>query len=226
MFDQKGKFNPRYDEETKVIMDTDLVIFAIGQVPDRTVLPANVLKTGSVATDQKGLFAAGDFVTGSTSIIDSIAQGRAAAVEIDRFLGGSGKIEEVLTAPEEDVTIPATREIVTLRQPMPLLPIKERMRGFNRVELGYTPKRALMEAQRCLNCDATLFQVTVYGDNCKACGYCTEVCKMSVFEPAKDFNKKGVKPIEVQKTERCVGCLKCFYVCPDFSIEIQEIPLS
>ncbi len=226
VFDQKGKFNPRYDEETKVVMDASQVIFAIGQVPDRTLLPANVLKSGSAVTDQKGLFAAGDFVSGSTSIISSIAQGRAAAVEIDRFLCGSGKIEEVLTASEKDITIPATREIVTLRQPMPLLPVKERMRGFNPVELSYTPKRALMEARRCLNCDAMLFQVTVYGDNCKACGYCTEVCKMNVFEPAKYFNKRGVKPIEVQKTERCVGCLKCFYVCPDFSIDIKEIPLS
>ena len=67
-----------------------------------------------------------------------------------------------------------------------------------------------------------MYEVLVFTDNCKACGYCKEVCKMGVFEVAEEFNRRGVKPMIPSGTHRCVGCLMCFYACPDFAIEIRE----
>ena len=37
---------------------------------------------------------------------------------------------------------------------MPELHVKDRKRGFKEVELGYKKKAAVMEACRCLRCDA------------------------------------------------------------------------
>ena len=177
-------------------------------------------------TDKNGVFVAGDFVSGPTSIIQAVAQGRAAATAIDRFLGGNGDINEVLAHPEAAVDITEQRDIMRSQQQMPLLPVEERLRSFAPVELGYTSEEAVLEAKRCLNCDARLYQVRVYADNCKACGYCTEACKMGVFVPAGDYNKRGVKPVVVQRTDRCVGCLMCFYACPDFAMEVEQIKLA
>lgn len=226
VFDQDGVFNPSFAEDATIIMDTDQVIFAIGQAPDRSILQSISVQDKNLMTNKDGIFVAGDFITGPSSIIEAIAQGREAAVAVDRFLGGGGDISEVLAHSEKEVEVPEVRDIGRSRQPIPLLPVQERHRSFTPVEMGYTTEMAITEAKRCLNCDARLFQVTIYTDNCKACGYCAEVCKMGVFTTADNFNKRGVKPIQVQRTEGCVGCLMCFYVCPDFAIEVPEIKLN
>jgi len=44
----------------------------------------------SMATGQQGVFAGGEATSGKFSVIDAVADGRAAAVAIDRYLGGSG----------------------------------------------------------------------------------------------------------------------------------------
>jgi len=36
---------------------------------------------------------------------------------------------------------------------MPMLPLKNRLRGFAEVELGYTNEQATRESCRCLRCD-------------------------------------------------------------------------
>jgi NAD-dependent dihydropyrimidine dehydrogenase PreA subunit len=57
---------------------------------------------------------------------------------------------------------------------------------------------------------------------CKECGYCREMCHMGIFATSDSFNASGYKPAVVTSSDRCVGCLKCLYVCPDFAITIQE----
>lgn len=67
------------------------------------------------------------------------------------------------------------------------------------------------------------FTVTVYPENCKECGYCVEVCKFGVLVPTKNFNKKGYRTVAVQNAEKCVGCRQCFFVCPDYAIDVEEV---
>ena len=57
---------------------------------------------------------------------------------------------------------------------------------------------------------------------CKGCGYCREMCLKGIFATSNSFNASGYKPSVVTSSDRCVGCLKCLYVCPDFAITIQE----
>ncbi|MBW2611956.1 MAG: FAD-dependent oxidoreductase [Deltaproteobacteria bacterium] len=209
----------------------DHVIAAIGQMPVGTQAMGIALAKGdfiqvdpeTLATDTPGVFAGGDIVTGPASIIDAIAYGRGAAISIDRHLGGSGIIDQELTTPEKEVLVEDYAAETESRQPIPCIPRADRTCSFETVELGFTEASALAEASRCRDCDARQFEVALFGDGCKECSYCTEVCSQEVFGPADSFNEKGYRPMEVKHQERCVGCQLCFYACPDFSIDVREV---
>jgi formate dehydrogenase (NADP+) beta subunit len=97
-------------DDSETVIPADTVIFAIGQRPD---LDAGfgvelgrggrvaVQNEGSTLTGTSGVFATGDAVTGTVSVVTAIAGGRRAAAEIDEYLGGDGVIDEVLAPPLE-----------------------------------------------------------------------------------------------------------------------------
>lgn len=100
------------------------------------------------------------------------------------------------------------------------LPAAERLAGFEPVEYGYDREAAMAEARRCLACDLRDCEVEVNSTVCKGCTCCKEVCSLGVFQVADTFNSLGYKPVVVKDGEKCVGCLKCFYTCPDFTITV------
>ena len=108
----------------------------------------------TLATDQKGVFAGGDIVTGPASVIGAIAQGRIAAASIDKFLGGKGKIEEALAPIEEmDPLFGEDANFSEKKQPaMPELEANKRQGNFTEVEFGYSEQAAVDEARRCYKC--------------------------------------------------------------------------
>jgi thioredoxin reductase/NAD-dependent dihydropyrimidine dehydrogenase PreA subunit len=208
----------------------DNVIAAVGQVAVGTKSLGVALSAGdfiaadadSLATGTAGVYAGGDVVSGPASIIDAIAHGRRAAESIDTFLGGSGKIDQALAPAEEQIVVVDYQTQEQERVTMPCISLDERTCSFAAVEAGLSGDLAIQEAQRCRGCDARQFEVTLYAEGCKECSYCAEVCGLGVFEPADKFNEKGYRPMEVRRPERCVGCLACFYACPDFSIDIRQ----
>ena len=231
--DVSCNYDPVYDEEITHKLPADHVILAIGQSPYLGFLAdqKNIVTTSSginarqidLMTGEAGVFAGGDVVGGPQSIISAIAHGRKAASAIDQYLGGTGDIEEILTEPEAFVELPAQAITVQPREELPLLKPWERVSSFHQVEKGLTPEQTRLESSRCLICDARRFQVIVYAENCKECGYCAEVCKIGAFEPSQAFNVKGYRPMSCASSEHCVGCLKCYYACPDFAIDINEV---
>jgi NAD-dependent dihydropyrimidine dehydrogenase PreA subunit len=66
------------------------------------------------------------------------------------------------------------------------------------------------------------YSVDVDFEACKACGYCALVCPMKVFAQGSDINKKGYTPYRPATSEDCTGCLRCFYMCPDFCLEVAD----
>jgi NADPH-dependent glutamate synthase beta subunit-like oxidoreductase/NAD-dependent dihydropyrimidine dehydrogenase PreA subunit len=208
----------------------DNVVAAVGQVAVGTSSFGVALSeddfiqadAGTLATDKAGVYAGGDVVTGPASIIDAIAHGRRAAESIDTFLGGRGKIDQALAPSEENVVVVDYRAGEQDRVTMPCISLDERTCSFAAVEAGLSRDLAIKEAERCRGCDARQFEVTLYGEGCKECSYCAEVCGLDVFEPADKFNEKGYRPMEVKHPQRCVGCLACFYACPDFSIDVRQ----
>ncbi|MCK4949639.1 MAG: FAD-dependent oxidoreductase [Thermoplasmata archaeon] len=165
VFDDDGRFSPQYDESTCTMMDADYVIMAIGQAPDFSFLGEDVQTRGpvivtdaSMATNVSGVFAGGEAAKGPASVIDSIQTGRDAAISIDRYLGGNGEIEEVL-APEVEFSQSFGREegfAGRKMTEMPSLPLEERAKSFDLIQLGYREDDARLESNRCLQCDMRL----------------------------------------------------------------------
>jgi len=87
--------------------------------------------------------------------VDAIEMGRKAASSIDKYLGGTGEIEDMLIEP--DIPNPWLGLNDNFhdesRVQMPLLSSKERYSSFKEIELGYNETSALKEANRCLRCD-------------------------------------------------------------------------
>jgi len=169
--DQSGRRRPIPIPGSEFVVETDLIVAAVGQVLDVGFLRPEdgieVTRGGTVLVDpetfettRKGVFAAGDCVTGPDVLVRAIAGGRKAADRIDRYLKGMDlkpseeeKFEAFFSAigvfdQRERVGVPAG---LGRREPERLSP--ERRKGvFEEVERGYGPEDALYEAQRCLKC--------------------------------------------------------------------------
>ncbi len=229
--DESGRPRPVPVKGSEFNEEFETVITAVGQVPVGTesmglpLTDRNFVKVDAetLATDKPGVFAGGDIVSGPASIIEAIAQGRKGAISMDLYLGGKGAIDQELASPEEAVLLPEFERVAKPRVQMSTLDLEERVSCFLQVERGLDKEQAGEEAARCLICDARQFEVTVYSDNCKECGYCIEVCGLNVFVPSDHFNQKGYKPVMTNNETRCVGCLKCFFACPDYAIDVNSV---
>jgi formate dehydrogenase (NADP+) beta subunit len=231
VFDDACTFNPAYDEMITDRVDADTIILAIGQAPilDFAEQYPNIRVEGhrigtdeNLACGEPGIYSGGDVVTGPQSIVSAIAQGRRAAAAIDTYLGGTGDIVEHLAPDEDSIMLPPMERVIRQRNRMPHLAPWER-EGFEQVEQGLTSDQVRAEASRCLNCDARQFEVVLDTEKCKECGYCKAACTVGTFESADFFNAKGYRPMVVKKADWCVGCFKCFFVCPDFAINVKEL---
>jgi formate dehydrogenase beta subunit len=160
--DASGRRRPVPIKGSEFTTEFDSVIAAIGQVPD--IPDGFKLKLGrgntiraekeTLATSAKGVWAGGDAVSGPASVIEAIAAGRRAASSIDKHLGGTGDIEEVL-APESKFNPCVGKEegfFDWTRAVMPALPVEKRMGNFDEVELGLDDGAAIKEGKRCLQC--------------------------------------------------------------------------
>ena len=227
--DASGRRAPVPIAGSEYAVGFDTLIMAIGQSADAASVHLEGRKNGTVRADQgslatarRGIFAGGDAVTGPSTIIEAIAQGRLACASIDRFLGGTGIIPEALS--EETVAAPPeTAPQGTKRPEIRTIALKRRCSTFEPVERTYQKKAAAAEASRCLSCDLRDFDVAVNGLICKDCGYCREVCSLGIFGQSADFNPSGYKPAVAENTDKCIGCLRCLYICPDFAITIKEV---
>jgi len=159
--DESGRRRPVPIEGSEFIIPFDTLIAAIGQVPEapeRFGLPLGRGKTiqadpDTLSTNIEGVFAGGDAVIGPATVIEAIAAGRQAAVSIDKYLGGSGLIDEVLSSPEDTETLPQLEEGEKHRLSVPTLGPSERLSSFKEVELSLEEEMAIEEAKRCLRCD-------------------------------------------------------------------------
>jgi formate dehydrogenase beta subunit len=161
--DASGRRRPVPIKGSEYDVEYDVIIGAIGQVP---VVPDGFnVKTGrnsviiandkTLETSRKGVWAGGDAVTGPASVIGAIAAGRKAASAMDKYLGGSGNIEETLTSErrigmcagitDEDFAKQA-------RVKMPMLPAEKVVDNFVEVETGLEENGAIAEGQRCFQC--------------------------------------------------------------------------
>lgn len=164
-FDENHRAVTELVEGGELTIPADHVIFAVGQKPEDTAGMGLELTHGPyVSTDAalrasvEGVWAAGDCVTGTKSVIAAIEQGRVAASSIDEFLGGDGDIsEELVDHPEPSGYLGKIPEgYYDGRVEPQLVPGPERAKSFEVFECPYTEAEARCEASRCLQCDLRL----------------------------------------------------------------------
>jgi len=102
VFDESGRFAPKFDDDDKRFFEADMVVESIGQGMDLSLLPENIkdkvkfgprgkVSTGkNFQTSVPWLFSGGDIVEGP-DVIHGIANGHKAAKGIDAFLSKKSK---------------------------------------------------------------------------------------------------------------------------------------
>lgn len=164
-FDENKKAVIELVEGSSQVIAVEQVIFAVGQKPEGTEKMELALTHGPyIQTDEQlhtsveGIFAAGDVVTGTKSVIEAIAAGRKAAEQMDLYLGGDGDISEKLL--EEEEISPYLGQIPGFagrkRVEPEVADPAARAGDFTLVEQPMTCEQARQEAGRCLQCDLRL----------------------------------------------------------------------
>jgi NADPH-dependent glutamate synthase beta subunit-like oxidoreductase len=231
--------------DSEFVLEADTVIVAIGQgaepmggpgeKDDRGVVRADV---ESFRTSTSRLYAAGDFVTGPTTVIDAIARGRTAAEQLaedltgKRFREWAVRIEEVATTDRERAWdfIPRT-EMPTVT------PASSRFEPPEReVELGYSPEEAHRESRRCYLCYLH-YEIDI--DRCIYCRYCIDVAPRDCIKMVKEVQTNEVGAVTgllettswrevnaiIIDNERCIRCGACVRVCPVDCISVSKVEL-
>jgi len=169
--DQSGRRRPVPVPGSEFIIETDILIPAIGQKVDCSFLEeadgVRLSKWKTVdsdaetfATSQPGVFASGDCVTGPDVLVRATGNGKRAAEKIDLYLTG-GKVEA--STDERFRTLFSTLGVYNKKEKLgvigglkrahlPMIDPDERKQSFREVEAGYTAPVAQGEAARCLRC--------------------------------------------------------------------------
>jgi NADPH-dependent glutamate synthase beta subunit-like oxidoreductase len=161
VFDKDGRFAPLFSEGETQSFAADTVIVAIGQEVESDFSFDNVtMERGFVVTEpvtkqtsMANVFAAGDITVGPKSVADAMAQGREAAISVDRLLQNL-PLEfdrDLLAACDLDFKVDLSKAESIPRVCAGKLNGSDRM-TFKELEQGITKEQALMEAKRCLSC--------------------------------------------------------------------------
>ncbi len=173
--DASGRRRPVPIKGSEFEMDIDTTILATGQAVDKSMLPRSIGLTNSgtvvadpvtLQTNIKGVFAGGDVVSGPATVIEAIAAGKEAAISIDRYLQGIDLKEGRPQERQRVKDVPKKGVLKKARAVMPVLSVSERVRSFKEVESGFDEKKAIEEANRCLNCAV-----------CSECLECVKACE-------------------------------------------------
>ncbi len=165
---------------------------------------------GTYATNVRGVFACGDFVTGPTTLIEArrprqevrlrhrplpVGSQHACDVDANVRIVSSWRHE----MPELYDVLP--RQHVPMVQLPARMPSTEPTVNFNTpVERGYTTDQAVTESTRCLMCN---YNIWFDPFRCVLCGACADVCPEGVIHmiDVNQMKSEGALP-------ELVGCLR------------------
>lgn len=212
VFDETGKFNPKFDENETIIVKADFVLISVGQAMDwggllsDSNMELNLNKTMKVnslsyQTKEEDVFAGGDAVTGPKFAIDAIALGKQGAISIHRYVHS------------DNLTIAREREYHALdksnlnlesydnlpRQKSQHVEGSDSKVTFKDLRQTFTEEQMKKETERCLGCGA----VIVDDYQCVGCGVCTTKCKFDAISLIRKYDSSGVdftemKPIVIK----------------------------
>ena len=164
-FDASGRRKPEVIPGSEFVVEADMVVAAVGQIPDLSYLNGDGVRATpngtievdltTLATAREGIFGAGDTVRGPATVVEAIADGKNAAMAIDKYLGGDGAWKDGYRDELLKMSVSYNEEQYQKeldRVAIPQVPLSARYKNFNEVVLAYPPKMAVEEAKRCLHC--------------------------------------------------------------------------
>lgn len=233
-------------EKSEFIEPCDTLIIAIGQqtINDYLDVKVEVDRGGYVRiaedgmTSVNGLFAAGDYVRGASTVVEAIGHGREMARKVDAWLMGRERLRKVVKiVPVREPLRERAFDFIP-RQEMPTAPLGDRVRKLTlEVETGLGTDTTLEEAKRCYLCNLR-YQIEV--DRCIFCRACIEVAPRNCIKmvkgvetaedgsygpllETKEWNQ--VAAIWIDNNE-CIRCGACFVACPVRCISISRCELT
>lgn len=232
-------------EGSEFVEPCDTLIIAIGQKTVHDFLDVKVeldrwgnMRIGDNGmTSHAGLFAAGDYVSGPTTVVEAIGHGRRMAHRVDSWLMGRERRSQAVRF--EPVAEPLRERAFDFipRQHMPTATLNDRSHDLVlEVETGLDKPTAFEEAKRCYLCNLR-YEIDV--DRCIYCRACIEVAPRNCIKlvsgveikidgtygrlyESKDWNQ--VAAIWIDNNE-CIRCGACFMVCPVKCISISRCEL-
>ena len=171
--DQTGRRKPIPIDGSEFILDCDLIIPAIGMIPDLTGFDG-------ISTDKKGLikvntefqtsiekiYAVGDVVRGPSTIVDVIGDAHLCSSSVHCVLQGMTPIGEKKLM-NDSLKVVDINNLIEKKEKEKVVvsPPLIRKNNFKEVELTYSELAALKESSRCLQCGP-----------CFECQTCTPTC--------------------------------------------------
>ena len=170
--DASGRRRPVPIEGSETVIDIDMLITAIGQGPDvffkeeSKRLDADLQITRWNTIDSKDpvalqssipyIFSGGDAATGASLVVEAIGGGRRAARSIHNYLMGEPVTPPATTLFKDKIPVSIFKSVEGItkkkRTEMPELPVDERIKTFEEVDLVITEEEAQYESNRCLSC--------------------------------------------------------------------------
>ena len=164
-FDKEVRRRPIPIKSSIFYLDVDIVIPAIGEFSDVTELftglDVETNPDGTISCDKNGVtsipgvFSGGDVVSGPATVINAVAAGERAAVNIDQYVTKDRTRKYPWRDHKKVDTFfdPEVEPVKYKMQATPTLPSDKRKGNFDEVELCYSKSIAMKEAERCLRCD-------------------------------------------------------------------------
>ncbi|MDC7235318.1 MAG: FAD-dependent oxidoreductase [Spirochaetales bacterium] len=203
VLDDKGRFNPVYDDKDTMIVEADHVLISVGQsIEWGTILddskvelnPNNSVKADAktLQTAEEDIFAGGDALTGPRFAIDAIALGKEAAISIHRFvqpgqdllLGRT--IRDYRSFDKESLNLEGYDRIP--RETTAHVSAAASRETFQDLRGTFTEEQIKKETERCLGCGATVTDEFM----CLGCGVCTTKCKFDAISLVRKYDEEGV----------------------------------
>ena len=157
--DKQGRPRPNTAAVEPVRIPANVIVVAVGQGIESHGFEQAGIKIQRGGTlladssahlpDMEGVFAGGDCVTGPATVIRAIAAGKAAAANIDEYLGFNHEIKVDVEVPTPRCTDLRPRGRVEARE----RDACDRKGDFRCIECGMTDEEAAQESSRCLRCD-------------------------------------------------------------------------
>ncbi|HEX3099231.1 MAG TPA: FAD-dependent oxidoreductase [Usitatibacter sp.] len=265
VYDERGRRSLVPTGEPEQVHECDDVLVAVGQENafpwierdigiefDRHGMP--VVDPLTHASTNPRIFFGGDAAFGPKNIIWAVAHGHEAAISIDLLCDGV----DVRLRPAPMTTLRSQKMgihewsydnqvAIDARYKVPLKELSIALKDIRQeVELGFDPKLALKEAQRCLNCDVQ----TVFAPKlCIECDACVDICPMDCITFTADGEEAEVRArlnapaadatqdlyvggplktgrIMAKDEDVCLHCGLCAERCPTGAWDMQKFLLT